>query len=42
MGFEHANPMFEWAKTFYALDCAVTVIGHHGRKLYLRENSSVN
>jgi hypothetical protein len=28
VGFEPTIPVFEWAKTFHALDCAATVIGH--------------
>jgi hypothetical protein len=27
MEFESAIPVFEWAKTFHALDCAATLIG---------------
>jgi hypothetical protein len=27
LGFELTLPVFEWAKTFNALDCAATVIG---------------
>jgi hypothetical protein len=27
VGFEHTIPVFEWAKTIYALDRAATVIG---------------
>jgi hypothetical protein len=28
VGFEPTIPVFEWEKTVYALDRAVTVIGH--------------
>jgi hypothetical protein len=29
VGFEPAIPVFEWEKTFHALDRAATVIGHN-------------